>query len=392
MGIIDLSNQIAGIIGMLVFLGLPAVIVKETSIAYQRHDWNRIKDVIYTSLRINVPLSILVIGIAYLLIPYLVDNYFEEALKIPLTIIIIAVFFQVFSKIFASGLNGRRKIWQSSLVGDVLSAGLVGIGILFFLLAGIEITVIKIALIYALSRSIVAIVVGIYWRKISKITDNHYKHQFIPTSLLKVGLPLLFVQATNTIANSVDSIMIGSILTSKDVGLYAVAFKIAFVSSFFLMVTNAVLAPKIASLYAENKIIDLEKTIQKVTKILILIGVGSFLLIIFVGPFALKIWGFQFSNAYVPLIILSIGQLFNIGAGCVGLILTMCGQEKNWGYVTLGSALLNTVLNVSFINIWGITGAAIATASTMILVNISGVIIVKNKIGIITIPIKLRFK
>ena len=183
--------------------------------------------------------------------------------------------------------------------------------------------------------------------------------------------------------------MIGSFLSVKEVGLYAVAFKIAFVSSFFLQVTNAVLAPKIASLFAENKVKDLEKTIQKVTTNLTLIGLGGLVVIILVAPYALKLWGDVFTAAYIPLIILSVGQFFNISAGCVGLALSMCGQQKILGRITLFTAILNTILNFSLIQIWGLTGAAISTSLTLIAGNALGIYFNKTKLNITFISLKI---
>ena len=390
LGIINLSNQLAGILTMIVLLGLPTVILKETAIAVSNKNWAHINNVIFTSLKINLPLAAIVIIISYLIIPFVTKKFFEPSLEIPLTIITIAVIFQVVSRIFASGLNGYNKIWQSSLVGDTLSIILVGLFILFQFILNWSITLISIALSYALARLVVSVGVILYWKKVHVLKEKPIK-EFIPKTLLRVGLPLLFVQATNTIASNIDSIMIGSFLSVKEVGLYAVAFKIAFMSSFFLMVTNAVLAPKVATLFANKEIKKLEKIVQKVTGIMILIGVVLFLLIVFGGKYILPIWGNEFTEGYYPLIILSIGQFFNIAAGCVGLILTLCNEEKKWGYVTLGSAILNSILNIIFIQVWGITGAAIATTTTMMMVNILGVFIVKKSIGIYTIPITKIF-
>jgi O-antigen/teichoic acid export membrane protein len=385
LGIINLSNQISGLLSMLVLLGLPSVILKETAISVNKKNWGHIRNVIVTSLKINVPLAVLVTLLSYSFIPFIVTHFFEDSLELPLKIITTVIIFKVISRIFGASLNGYHKIWQSSLVGNTLSILIVSILILVQYLLKWQITVITVAFSYAIARIIVSIIISLYWKEVHHKAENISK-AFIPITLLKVGLPLLFVQATNTIANSIDSIMIGSFLSMKDVGLYAVAFRIAFVSSFFLQVTNAVLAPKVATMFANNEIDKLERMVQKVTGVLILIGIVGLLVVIFGGKFMLSLWGQEFSEAYYPLIILSIGQLFNIGAGAVGLILILCNEEKNWGYVTLGSAIFNTVLNFVFIQYLGIGGAALATSINMIAINIIGVIIIKKKIGIVTIP------
>jgi len=384
LGIINLSNQIVNILLMVTMLGFPTVILKEVAIAYSRKDWYHAQSVIKTSFKVNGTFALITISIALLLIPYLVAKVFDEPqLKIPLTIAVVAMLFQVASRIYASAVNGYKKIWQSALVNQSLSVFIVLISVVIQYLLDYKITVVSVAWSYGISRAIVALSIGAYWKRIHHPAT---KTSFIPRQLFKVALPLLFVQATNTIASSIDTLMIGTFLDAKAVGLYSVTLRIAFVSSFFLQVTNAALGPKVASMFANNQLDDLQTTIQKVTKGLTLISIAIFLVIVFAGKILLNIWGTEFSTAYWPLIILSIGQMVNISAGCVGLVLTLCNQEKIWGYVTLSSAILNTILNVLFIKWWGINGAALATALNLIFINVAAVILVRKRIKINPIP------
>jgi len=328
LGIISLTNQIIGILLMIIMLGIPTVIIKEVAIAFSRKDWEHANSVISTSLKINGITGIIIILVSYALIPYVVLHIFNEPLlKAPLTIAVFAMIFQTISSIFYAGLNGYRKIWQSSLINDTLSLFIAGIVLLFQYLAGYRITVVMVAWDYAVSRAFVAVAISIYWKRIHHPTKHK---EFIPKPILKVALPLLFARASAMIANSTDIIMIGWLLTAKDVGLYSVAAKIAIVSTIYLQVTNSVIAPKVASMYNENKIKEMEKMIQKVTKYLTIIASLFFIFIFLFGNLVLSIWGGEFINSYSVLIILSLGNLVNISAGAVGLILT-CAIKKKFG-------------------------------------------------------------
>jgi len=387
LGIISLTNQIVGILLMLIMLGIPTVIIKEVAIAFSRKDWEHANSVISTSLKINGTWGIIIILLAYALIPYAVSHIFNEPLlKVPLTIAVFAMFFQIISRIFSAGMNGYRKIWQSSLVKNTLSLFIAGIVLLFQYLAGYRITVVMVAWDYAISRAFVAVVITIYW-KVIQYPSNHKK--FIPKPILKVALPLLFAQATNIIANSADIIMIGWLLTAKDVGLYSVAIRIAYVSGIFLQVINSVTAPKIAALYANNNVKEMEKMAQKVTKLISLIAILVFMGILLFGKIVLSIWGDEFITAYNVLVILSIGQVIKLITEQAGMILTMCNQEKVLGLLTFISAISNIILNYFFIQYWGITGAAISTTSVVILMNITEVYVVKKRIDIQIIPFRL---
>ena len=64
----------------------------------------------------------------------------------------------------------------------------------------------------------------------------------------------------------------------------------------------------------------------------------------------------------------------------------MCGFEKVHGYISIVFMLLNLLLNYFLITLYGAIGAAVATTTTITFANITKLIFVKQKIGILTIP------
>ncbi|MBS2097102.1 oligosaccharide flippase family protein [Carboxylicivirga linearis] len=384
LGIINLANRIVAIVIVLAMIGMNNVILKEVAIAFERKDWHHVANTIYTAYLVNIPLALVISIIFIILTPWVNKNFFQEpSLDIPLIVALSVVVPQVLSRIFASGINGFRKIWQSSVVNDTLSSGVVVIGLVTLLALEIEITVVRVAILFAISRIVVTIAVGSYWKKLFKFEGKR-----IPRihPMIKVAMPLLIVSATTLIASNADTVMLGWLSNARQVGFYSVAAGLGLLTSFFHILTASTLTPKIAALNSQGKLQTLQTMVQQVTKGLIVIG-GVGLLIFFLGgEYILKLWGEEFSAAYWPLVIISIGQLFNIGTGATGIILIMTGHEKIVGYITLVSAVTNLMLNYFLIPLYGATGAAIATAVTVILENIIKVIIVKQQVNIYTIP------
>lgn len=385
LGIINLANRIVAIVLIFAMLGMNNVILKEVAIAFERKDWQHVANIIYTSLCINVPLAL---GFSIMFIfftPWITENVFNEhALKTPLIIALAVVVPQVISRIFVSGVNGFRKIWQSNLVNDALSTGAIAIGLLILLILNIEITVINVAILYAFARLIVSFAVSIYWKH---LFDFKGKLSLETRSMLKVALPLLIVTSTSMIAANADAVMLGWLSNASEVGLYSVASSLALLTTVFHLITVSTLSPKIASLYNENKKNEIQLMVKKVTTGLFFIGLFSVLFFLFGGELILQVWGERFTIAYWQLIILSIGQLFNIGTGATGVILIMTGYEKIAGHITISSAIINVVLNLLLIPVFGAFGAAIATTSTVIIENTIKVFVVKSKTGINTIPL-----
>jgi O-antigen/teichoic acid export membrane protein len=95
----------------------------------------------------------------------------------------------------------------------------------------------------------------------------------------------------------------------------------------------------------------------------------------------LNLFGAEFIEGEIVLIVFSIGLLFNAMIGSVALILNMTSYQKELRTITLISAALNLVLNYILIKKYGINGAAYASIIAAVFLNVSCAILVKNKLG-----------
>jgi len=385
LGIINLANRVVFLVLILTMFGLDNVLIKRIAIAYERKNWNSIKNSINTALVISLSIALLLSSLGIISADFLSSKVFHSAqLKIPMIIALIMIIPQTLSRIYAAGLIGFRKIWQSNLVNETLSMWVVLILLTISYVFKIEITVISAAVIYAIGRIAVTLSVKTYWKKIFHFKGG--EKQWQTKSMLKTALPLLLVTSTSVIASNADAIMLGWLSTTREVGLYSVAARIALLVSFFLQVSNSAIAPKLASLYADGKLKDMEKMVKSVTTVLIIIGTISLIFFVLAGKLLLGFWGEEFKAAYLILIVLGIGQLLNISTGCSGMLLIMCGHERTHGKISLASLIINLILNYFLIKSNGAVGAAYATAITLGTENITKLILAKRKIGILTIP------
>jgi O-antigen/teichoic acid export membrane protein len=188
---------------------------------------------------------------------------------------------------------------------------------------------------------------------------------------MRFGVQVFGAMAANTINYQADILLIGYFLTATDVGYYAVAVSL---SRFFWLIPDSIhriTYPATSDYWAKNNHTALNKMIDKSMKyttcILLLFGLG-------VGFFAKEIittiFGNEFIRAVLPLQILIIGTvifgIFKAVGGALGgiervdLILKIAG---------LG-ALVNIILNISLIPLFGILGAAIATITSFSFVSI----------------------
>jgi O-antigen/teichoic acid export membrane protein len=384
LGIVNFANKFGMILLILTMFGFQNVIIKFISIAKGERNDEDIATALKTSLIFNGLLSILIASIGAILLSFILDIWsYNQDLYIPLLIAFVMIIPQSISRVYGSALNGYGKIWQANLVNQTLSVLLVGVGLLIYWGLDIQFTPISVLILYALSRIFMALTVIILWKQTfrSKIRGRvNFKPMF------KMAKPMLLVTSTGVIASNADAIMLGIFGTFNDVGIYSVAARLALMTSLFLQVTNSAIKPKMASLFRNNKIGEIRFMVQRITKGLTLVALLFVVFFLTLGQWILGFWGTEFQEAYWVLVILSIGQFFNIVTGCSGMLLVMCGHEKIHGYISLVSVILNIILNVILIANYGAFGAAIATTITVILSNISKVIMAKRKTGILTLP------
>lgn len=199
---------------------------------------------------------------------------------------------------------------------------------------------------------------------------------------LRDGLPFMFLGGLAVINARIDILMLGSLKGAGAVGIYAVVSRVTSLIVFALGIVNSVLSPTLATLYAEGKMEQLQRVVTRSTRLITLFALIVTISLIVLRQWILPLFGAEFIEGQTALIILSVGYLVNAMTGSVGLLLNMT-RHANLSAATVGcSALLNVLLNFILIPKWGVNGAAIATATSMVLANIINAIWVSQKLGI----------
>ena len=242
---------------------------------------------------------------------------------------------------------------------------------------------------YVTSICIVSILTFIsynYWFKVkSKEGMNEQELDLMPLkNILAISMPLMFAQSVQFIMAWTDKLMIGNMMTSQDVGIYHIAFKLSMFASIGLMAINSIAAPKFAELYAKQDFYGLKKVVNQSTK-LIFWSTIPLVAIFFIFPeFLLGIFGDKFKIGVTAFIFLSCGRLISSFSGSVGNILQMTGNQNIYAKILLFGAILNVLLNLILIPRYGINGAAIASMCSLTVWNLSMVLVVKKKFGFYT--------
>ena len=210
----------------------------------------------------------------------------------------------------------------------------------------------------------------------------HGSKDYRTNEWIKVALPLLAVSAVNLVLIRTDVIMIGIFRSTTEVGVYTAASMIASIVPFTLVAANTIVAPVISELFTQHRMAELQSIITFVTRWIFMLTIPIVLGIMILGEFILSLFDPTFVSGYVALIILTLGQIINVFVGSVAFLLTMTNHQNIAAKVMGISAFMNIILNLMLVPIYGIMGAAIATAITMIFWNITMLVLVQKHLNI----------
>lgn len=164
-------------------------------------------------------------------------------------------------------------------------------------------------------------------------------------------------------------IILGFYASGKDVGLYSLSNSISFVINFILWIVSTVYAPHYASLHKQSQLIELKRIVISSTFYMLILAIPIFLLIITFPTSILGLFGNEFKAAKFALIIMAVGQLYNVATGPVYFLLNMTGHEKQLRNIVLITAVVSIGFSFILIPSHGFLGAAIATSLGLIFQN-----------------------
>lgn len=167
-----------------------------------------------------------------------------------------------------------------------------------------------------------------------------------------------------------DILMLGSLTTAHDTGIYRVAVQGASLVALPLTAANLFIAPRVANLFAQGELVRLQKLLVTSSRATFFLAACAAAAFWFFGHGVLElVFGSGYLTAYEPIAMLCVAQLINVAAGSVGTTLSMTGNEKDALVAAVFAAGANIGLNLALIPRMGAMGAALATTITMLLWN-----------------------
>lgn len=180
----------------------------------------------------------------------------------------------------------------------------------------------------------------------------------------------------------IDTLLIGVFLSQGAVAVYEVAWRF---SGFALILTNAVttvLYPRLSALveaseYQHIRPFGVKGYFYTVTPIIALFAGGVVL-----GEQLVSIlYGVDYIGAFLPFIVLLAARVFYSIRRIAVITLYAVGHDELVARVSIAAVVLNVLLNVTLIPLYGINGAAVGSLCSYALLGIVTAYYVQNEVG-----------
>ena len=182
-------------------------------------------------------------------------------------------------------------------------------------------------------------------------------------SMIRQSVPLAIAASCATIYTRCDSVMIGMLMTTAEVGVYSISLKLISVVQIALSPVRESVYPKLIALYNTDKT-AYQKMYIRVSSMLTWMYIIGVAFSFFILPFLFRFLNAEYAEAFPIYKIYVLGTFFMYNAALRAGHYTMINKGNILMYTQLFSLVLNVILNYVGISWIGVYGAAIATIIT----------------------------
>ena len=361
------------LMGQLATIGLPVALLRFGAPLADKHRWSALRDLRKKTLILQISAGVFFGLVSFVFGDWISRVFFKQEMSL-LFKVLISVGIPFF------GIN----LISADLIRTL---GIIKVSEFFRSIFVPFVTVLVIALLWFLGSSlkelyvylvviIIAAVFGLFagtvlLRGKAKRFPEEFKEKAVGISkLLKTALPMTITSFALLFMGKINIFFLGYYYGAYEVGLFTIPLKLASTTSIILQAVNIIMGPKIAAQYWSGNMEEVQRTLQHGAR-LSFVGSLPFILIFLIFPkFCLSLFGPEFIQTFIVLIILVVGQIANAWCGSIAYFLNMTGDEKILSVFIVSALIISIILNTLLIPRYGIMGAAIATTLSLIFWNL----------------------
>ena len=263
----------------------------------------------------------------------------------------------------------RAFNWQMLAIAPpyVVRHGLIGFGMIAVGISGLPATA-WMAVCVTFAATLISLTVQAFLvsRKIRKLVPSGGR-QKLASVWFKTAVPFVLVDGAAILFSNADILILALFVDPSAIAVYFAASRILQLVAFVPYAATAATAQRFSALNALNDQAGLRNLASNTTRFTFIVAVAAAGFIYLIAPFLLNLFGPGFDEAMPVLLVLMIGLIVQAYAGPGEDLLTMLGHERVSAVSSALSLVLNIILNLILIPVYGVLGAAIATAVSIAL-------------------------
>jgi len=371
-GLFFLGTIIIFVGAMISRLGLDYAVMRFVALYKGTGDLPRLRGVIRSSIYFTFIASGVVAIIIYFTSPWLAVHIFKKADLTPVlqNLAISLPFFNAINlivNIFLGFIKPKYKVVIDNFIHPMVK--LILISLLFLL--GVRLS----GVIWATVLTAIISTISCFWilfKQFPELKDNHVIIE--QSKLISFAMPIYGESLLNYIIYWIDILLLGYFASSAAVGIFGIIIRLTMVLVFIQYSFNAIFSPMISEFFGRDEKHKIESLFKLQTRWSVTVTLPLLLLIILFPDQIMQVFGENFQEGALALIVMSVGRFFDAAIGTCGMMLMMVGKPKVNTINSLIILIIKVVLNLLLIPKFGLLGAAISCSSTVVLLNLMRVI------------------
>jgi O-antigen/teichoic acid export membrane protein len=199
---------------------------------------------------------------------------------------------------------------------------------------------------------------------------------------LSAGVAFLAIDASQTVLNQADALLLGALAGAKSLALFAAASSTGSFAMFAMIAVGASTVPSFARHWQSGDRDGLNALAQRAVRWAFWPQLAiTLLLAVAAGPL-LGLFGSSFTAARLALLFIFAGQLANTATGYIGCLMQLTDNQNRTVRSIWVAAALNILLVTAGIHVAGVTGAAAGTALSSLAWNLWLYRLVRRHVGV----------
>jgi len=367
-GLYNVALSTASIAIGIALLGLDDALVRYIAICAARRDevglWRALQVCVGLSTLLSMLLATGLFALAY---PISVRVFNNRDLVPVLQLTSLIVPFLVLSEVLAGATRGFKKMQYMVIAQHIAQPA-----IRFILIVILSFTGLNTAwaiITFGLADGAASIVLLYFLNKQFSLRRSLGVNRADVGKVLGFSLPLWFSDLMITFRGNVQTILLGSLSTIVNVGIFSVVSQINQVGQMLYSSITAAARPMIAELHDQGEYEQMGRLYQTTTNWVMVMNLPIFLIMVLYPVPILSLFGKSFVDGSSALVILGFANFVNIGTGMCGAVVDMTGYTKLKLLNTFIRMVSSIGLNFILIPSQGLIGAAIAALCVEIIVN-----------------------